>query len=136
VRAYFADEERHDELRRLLLEGDEPVVSSELSLVDLASAVWAAERTGRFAGAATLLERIDADCAADGPLTLLALRPEPVLGRARELVGRYRLRTLDAIHLAVALEDGRRVAGDEPLAFVTCDRDQGLAAELAGLAVR
>jgi predicted nucleic acid-binding protein len=72
----------------------------------------------------------------EGPLTLLALRPDPVLELARRLVERHRLRTLDAIHLAVALEDGRRVAGEEQLELVTCDHEQRAAAQAAGLAVR
>jgi predicted nucleic acid-binding protein len=136
VRAYVADQEGHAQLRRLLLEGDDPVVTSELAQVELASVVRAAERAGRLREADGLLARIEADCAEDGPLTLLVLRPNPVLGLARRLLDLHRLRTLDAIHLAVALEDGRRVAGDEQLQLVTRDEQQRGAALAAGLAVQ
>ena len=79
VRAYFADEPEHRELRGMLLEGEEPVVSSELARIELASAVRAATRSGRLRRWRALLARIDADCGEDGPLTLLALRPGVVL---------------------------------------------------------
>ncbi len=48
VRALFVDEPDHVELRRLLLEGETPVVTSELTRVELASAVAAAAWTGRL----------------------------------------------------------------------------------------
>ncbi len=48
VRALFVDEPDHVELRRLLLEGETPVVTRELTRVELASAVAAAAWTGRL----------------------------------------------------------------------------------------
>ena len=42
----------------------------------------------------------------------------------------------DAIHLAVALEDGLALAGDDGLAFVTRDRVQAAAAATLGFEVR
>jgi uncharacterized protein len=135
--AYFADEPDHALLRATLLEGDEPVVTSELTRAEIASAVRGAAAAGRLPRWRALLDRIDADCAEDGPIALLALRPRVVLPTAHRLVLDHRLRTLDAIHLAVAVEECPELAGDgEDVAFVTRDRDQGIAATALGLTVR
>lgn len=134
VRAYFADEPDHDRLRALLL-GNSPVVSSELARVELASAAAAAVRAGRIRRSGRLLARFDAEWGEEGRRTLLDLDPARALPRAYELVLDYRLRALDAIHLAVALEDGRALAGDEELVFVTRDGDQAAAAAALGLTV-
>lgn len=136
LRAYFADEPEHSELRAMLLEGEEPVVTTELTRVELASAVRAAATAGRFRRWSGLLARIDADCQEDGPIALLRLRPEVVLPAAYRLVLEHRLRTLDALHLAVALEECPALAGGEDVAFVTRDGDQAAAAEAVGLLVR
>ncbi|HEX9824416.1 MAG TPA: type II toxin-antitoxin system VapC family toxin [Actinomycetota bacterium] len=136
LRAYFADEREHSELRSMLLEGEEPVVSTEIARVELASAARAAARAGRFRRWKTLLARIDADCQEDGPIALLGLRPEIVLPTAYRLVVEHRLRTLDALHPAVALEECPALAGDEDVVFVTRDGDQASAAKKLGLPVR
>jgi predicted nucleic acid-binding protein len=46
-RVYFADEDDHQPLRSLLVEGDEQVVSSQLARLELASAATRAQRAGR-----------------------------------------------------------------------------------------
>ena len=137
LRAYFADEPDHALLRATLLEGDEPVVTSELTRVEVASAVRGAATAGRLPRWRELLDRIDADCGEDGPVALLAVRPLVVLPTAHRLVLEHRLRTLDAIHLAVAVEECPELAGDgEGVTFVTRDSDQGTAATALGLTVR
>lgn len=136
LRAYFADEPEHAELRAMLLEGEEPVVTTELTRVELASAVRAAASAGRFRRWRALLARIDADCGEDGPIALLRLRPEAILPAAYRLVLEHRLRTLDALHLAVALEECPALAGGEDVVFVTRDGQQAAAAEAVGLPVR
>lgn len=133
LRAYFVDEAEHEELRALLTGGDR-VVSSELARVELASAAAAAVRAGRLRRADRLLARFDAEWRSDGLLTLLHLDPAVALPRAYQLVLEHRLRTLDAIHLAVALDAGRELAGDE-LLFVSRDGHQADAAAALGLAV-
>ena len=45
------------------------------------------------------------------------------------------VRTLDAIHLAVALTDARELAAGEPVSLVTRDKAQAAAAESLGLAL-
>lgn len=58
-----------------------------------------------------------------------------MLDTARELIAAHRLRSLDAIHLAVALVDGTHLAHPEPLVLVTRDERQREAAIAAGLTV-
>lgn len=136
ARAYLADEPDHEMLREMLLEGPDQVVTSALARVELASAIRTAANAGRLRRWKSLLERIDADCEEQGPLTLLTLQPDVVLEPAYDLVLHHRLRALDAIHLAVALEDCPRLAGDDDIAFVTRDADQAAAASTLGLALR
>lgn len=133
VRAYLPQEDDHDQLRTLLLEGDLPVVTSELTRVEFASAVAAAARAGRLRRPRVLLDRFDADSGDEGPLTLLTLDTAVALPFARRLVREHPVRTLDALHLAVALTDGVELAAGEPVSMVTRDRAQWAAAESLGL---
>lgn len=132
ARAYFPDESGHEELSSLLLA---PVVTSEITQVEFARAVRAAARQGRYRRWRLLIERFEEDVRAEGPVTLLKLRPEAILPVARELVLDHPVRTLDAIHLAVALEEGVALAGADGLVFVTRDRAQARAARALGLSV-
>lgn len=128
ARAYLTDEPESESLRERLLYSDEPVAASEVVRVELARSAKGAERAGRLADAGPLLKRIDADLGRR--VAVLDLRPETVLPEARELVLGHRLGTLDAIHLAVALDEARRA--DEPITFVTRDADQAAAARALG----
>jgi len=135
VRCYFPDEPDHEELRALLLEGADPVVTSELTRVELASAVHSAHRAGRLPDPASLLAVVDADCAEDGPVALLRLQPEAVFGLATALVAQHPLRSLDAVHLAVARTTAAELAGGEPVVLVTRDHRRAAAAAALGMAV-
>ncbi len=136
LRAYFSDEPDHAALRSLLLEGDDPVVTSELASVEIASAVRAAASSSRRFKPRPLLARIEADYGPGGPVALLRLQAETILPAARRLVLDHRLRTLDAIHLATALEDARTLTADGRVVFVTRDEDQARAARAMGLEAR
>lgn len=136
VGAYFTDEDGHATLRDMLLLGDEPVIMSEIGRVEIASAIVAARRADRIPDSTQVLARFEADCRAGGPLQLLVLRSSTVMARAHQLVLDHPLRALDAIHLAVALEDGLGLAGDDGLAFVTRDQAQAAAAVALGFEVR
>lgn len=92
IRAYFDDEPDHDSLRQLLLEGAEPVVSSELARVELASAVAAAGRAGRLPRPHLMQARFDADCADEGPITLLRFDSDEAFPVAYDLLASHRLR--------------------------------------------
>ena len=69
-------------------------------------------------------------------MTLVALIPAAVVARAYGLVLEHRLRTLDAIHIAVALDEDAALATGDELVFVTRDTEQAAAAAAVGLAVR
>jgi predicted nucleic acid-binding protein len=135
IRAYFADEPDHLELRALLLEGDAAVLTSELARVEFASAVMAAARSGRLPTGGDLLRRFDADCGDGGPIALVRLEAEALLPVARDLVTRHALRTLDAIHVAAALAEIPALPEGDDLIFVTRDRAQAQAAHDLGLSV-
>lgn len=135
MRAYFFDEPEHAALRALLLEGDQPIVTSEITRVELASAVRSAASSARVRRWRGLLARIEANFGEDGPITLLALHPERILPVAHALVIDHRLRTLDALHLAVAIEECPSLSGDGEFTFITRDDDQAEAARAVGLAV-
>ena len=133
VRAYLSGEPAHVQLRRLLLEGDVPVVTSVLTRVEFAGAVAAAGRAARLRRPRVLLDRFDADCRDSGPVTLLDLDTSVTLPLARQLVREYPLRTLDALHLAVAMTAATEVAAGEPVSIVTRDKAKAAAAESLGL---
>ena len=133
VRAYFADEPDHAELRVRLLEGDEPVVTSELTRLEFASAVSAAAKSGRLRNFRLFLDRFDADCGKDGPIALLRLDREGVFPLAYRLLTEHELRTLDALHLAVASTSASGLAGADSVVLVTRDDRQAAAAAAMGL---
>jgi uncharacterized protein len=133
VRAYFADEVDHDPLQRLLLEGDDAVVTSELARLEFTSVVEAAGRAGRLRRSRPILARFDADCGDGGPLALIALDPVTIFPEAHRLLRRHPLRTLDAVHLAVALVELPALAAGDTVGFVTRDAAQGTAATGEGL---
>lgn len=131
VSAYLSDESDHDRWRGVILEGSEPVLSSELVRAEVASAFAAAARAGRFRSVAHGW-RFEADCGPGGPIQLIAVRAAPVLARATRLAYEHSLYAMDAIHLAVALEQVVPLAAGEPIAFLTRDRRQGVAARALG----
>ena len=135
VRLYFTDEPDQRALRSLLLDTDDLVVTSEITRLELASAVTAAVRARRIVDADPFLARFDTDCSDDGQLVLLELEPAPTFRTAYALMREHRLRTLDAIHLAVALEDASRYAPGERVVLVTRDANQAAAARELGLEV-
>jgi predicted nucleic acid-binding protein len=135
IRAYFVNEDDHDLLRRLLFEGTEPVVTSELTRVELTSATVAAFRAQRLADPGMVLDRFDLDCGDGGVITLLRLDPVATLPMARQLVIEHPLRSLDAIHLAVLITAATRLAAGEPVTLVTKDKQQATAAQALGLPV-
>lgn len=135
ARCYFPDEADHAPLRTLLFTGADPIVTSELTRVELISAIYAAYRADRVANPADLLDVIDTDCGDNGPIALLRLQPELVMPLAATLVTRYPLRTLDALHLAVARTTATELAGTEPVILVSRDERQRAAATALGMPI-
>ena len=136
VRAYLADEDGHAAACSQVF-GSEPVIASELARVEVTRAFVAAVRGRRLTRSvsARLIERLDHDLAGVGVLRMIEFDGPPTLARARELVLEHGIRTLDAIHLAVADREGRALAGPDELIFVTRDREQARVARALGLAV-
>ena len=121
-------------MKARLLEGDEAVVSSELTRLEFASAVSAAARTGRLRNSRLFLDRFDADCGKDGPIALLRLDPETAFPLAYRLLTQHDLRTLDAVHLAVASTSATALAAADSVVLITRDERQAAAAAAMGLA--
>ena len=133
--AYFPDEPDHHALNDLVFGSAHDVVTSAITRVELSSAVRSASEAGRVPDPDRVWDTIDADFGESGPVGLISLRADPVLTVAVSIVRRHRVRTLDAIHLAVALEDGTRVAAPQTLVFTTLDHHQATAARALGLNV-
>ncbi len=131
--AYLPDEPEHVRWRGQILEGADPVVSTELVRAEVASAIAAAARAARIPSS-VMTSRFEADCAPGGPIQLLSFESGRVLDRAVRLVEEHQLRAMDAIHLAVALEQALPLAQGEPIAFLTGDRRRAAAAKALGFA--
>ena len=135
ARAYLADESEYGELRELLLERGERVVTSALTEIELVAAISAAARAGRIRRPDLALAQATSDLGPGGPILLIALDGGRVLPRARELCERHRLRTMDALHLAVGLTSVVELAAGDDVVFVTREADQAAAALAEGLQV-
>lgn len=135
VSAYLADEPDHRTLNRMLILGDDPVVTSELTLVEFGNAVATAHRSGRVGNPEAALEVFRTDCLDDGVFSLVSITSGTTMRLARKLVLDHPLRTLDAIHVATALTEGRSYAGTDDFAMVTRDRRQATVAQACGLRV-
>jgi predicted nucleic acid-binding protein len=135
VATYLSDHEDHELLRSTLREGTDPVLVSEIARVEVASAAMAAERARRVPEGRSIIDRFEVDCLPGGPFTVLALESAPVIARATELVEQHPVAALDALHLAVAVDQAQVLAEGEPLVFVTRDRRQADAARALGLRV-
>lgn len=134
ARAYLPDEPEHDVMRELLLESEQPIVTSEIALVEIAAAMTAAERARRIDDAEALLSRIEEEMTGD-PVILINLDTAIVFPVARRLLVEHPIFALDALHLATALAHARMYVDDGGVILVTCDRRQADAARAEGLAV-
>jgi predicted nucleic acid-binding protein len=104
VTAYLQDEPEHGKFRELLLEGADPIMSSDFTRIEFAGAMTAAKRIGRIPDPAAVLAHFDHLASPDGDLVLIPFDPGRVIPAARRLVTEnYPVRTLDAIHIAVAV---------------------------------
>lgn len=108
-------------------------MTSEITRVEFARAVRAAARNGRRRRWRPILQRFEHEIGPEGPLTLIGLRPATILPSARDIVIEHPVGTLDAIHLAVAIDEALELGDD--LVFVTRDTRQAAAANALGLRV-
>lgn len=134
VGAYLSDEADHAELRSLLIDGGHLVLTSELTRLEFASAITAAKREGRIPDAREFLAQFDED--ARSVLGVIPLAPPRIFPAARRLVTEnHPVRTLDAIHIAVAMHSTAELTGGEHVTFVTRDQRQADAAKANGFEV-
>ncbi len=132
-RAYLPDEDGHERASGLLTGSEHLLVTSTWTVVEVTSALSRAARGHRIEDPDELLAVLAADMGEDGPVTVLRAPPEQVEHRSTRLVREYPLRSLDALHLAVAeiaavplLERG------EQLGFASRDHPQQAAASALG----
>lgn len=134
VRAYLADEEGHEDARRLLADPDLARVTGTWSRIEVSGALVRASRSGR--GAATkdrLLGSLDDDLGPGGPVAVVETDQAAVELAALDLVRRFALPAMDAWHLAVAgITLPTLASDDQALAFATRDDEQGAVAARLG----
>lgn len=134
ARAYLQDEAGHREAVALL-DSEHLLVTSTLTLLEVTSALVRAASGGRIGDLDGLLLALDADLSADGPVTVITADQQLMENAALSIVRHHGLRTLDAMHLAVADLSARPLAGDnEQLAFASRDYAQRAVAEQIGFA--
>lgn len=127
ARAYLPDENGHGAAHQLLY-GEDALVTSTWTLVEVTSALSRAAR-GRRAQLDDLLAAFDSDTSVDGPVTLLRPDAVAVESRAIEIVRQYAIRSLHALHVAVAELAAMPLAAPETCGFASRDAAQ---AEVAG----
>ena len=136
VTAYLRDEPEHAKFRELLLEGDCPILSSDFIRIEFAGALTAAKRTGRIPDPAAVLAHFDHLASPHGDLVLIPFDPDRIIPAAQRLVTEnYPVRSLDAIHIAVAMHSTAELTAGGPVTFVTRDERQAEAAKANGFEV-
>ncbi len=133
VRAYLSDESGHQAALTLLDDPQHLLVTSRWTLVELMSALARAFRGNRAGDFNDAAIRMRADTSANGPITLLRADFEQVEATATRIVGEYAIRSLDALHLAVAELAARPLLEPgEPIGFASRDDAQWAVAEQLG----
>lgn len=133
-RAYLGDQSDSTELARVVYGGNRPVITSELTDVEIAS-TFARARRDSVIDAATaegLLEQYAADTSDAGPLGVVALDSDTIALAQRYVLG-TRLRTLDAMHLAACARFGDSTPDEVRL--LSRDNRQNEAARALGIAL-
>lgn len=133
-RVYLGDQTDSAELSRVVCEGDRPVITSELTDVEIASAFARASREGVIdpATAGALLQQYAADTSDAGPVGVVALDSDTI-ALAQRYVLSASLRTLDAIHLAACTRFAESTADEVRL--LSRDHRQIEAARALGIAL-
>jgi predicted nucleic acid-binding protein len=133
VRAYLPDEKGHDDARALLDGVEHLLVTATWTVVEVTSALARAARGLRVEDLDAVLAVLAADTGDDGPVTLLRGDVGQVERVSTRIVKDHAIRSLDALHLAVAqLAAVPLLDPGEPLGFATRDDAQAVAAEALG----
>lgn len=133
ARAYLSDEIGHGEAVAMLESSELGLVTGTWSRVEVSGALVRAARAGR-GDAQGLLDLLDADLAADGPVTVVAAAQDDIETEALAMVREYAIRAMDAWHLATAkLVLPTLVEPGEEMGFATRDQAQSDVASALGL---
>lgn len=133
ARAYLPDEPGHAEAATLLYGVEHLLVTSSWTPVEVTSALARANRSGRAADLDALLGVMAQDLSEHGCVTLLRAEVDVLESRSAQIAREHLLRSLDALHLAVAdLAARPLVAPGEQLGFASRDDAQSAAAEAMG----
>lgn len=135
VRTLLDDEPGHDDATSILANARGRAVSWAAVQVEAASALRSATRARRTPDPSVPARRLAALLSRPESLMLLPGTDPALFPLAVDIAGRQRIRALDALHLATALTEGRRLAEGNPLVFVTADSAQAEAAAAEGLEV-
>jgi uncharacterized protein len=136
LRAYLVEEPGHADAQTLLT-GTDALVTARWTLVEATSALTRAHRARRIVDLQTALAVLAADTGPDGAVTLLTAPSTAVESEAMRLCRTHGLRSLDALHLAVALLAASPLTEpSDPLSFASRDDAQAAAALTEGLRLR
>ncbi len=132
ARAYLMDEEGHAEAVALLDDTGAALVTGTWTRIEVSGALVRAARSGR-GDESGLLDMLDGDLGADGPVSVVDADQGQVEATALELVRSFAIRAMDAWHLAVADLTLRALAEpSETLGFATRDSAQAAVAATLG----
>lgn len=132
VRSYLADEPGHRSARDLI-EGDTLLVTATFALVEAVSALSRAGRRRHLPEIDILIGKLYEEVSADGPIMLTRPDPAETENAAVTLVRHHDLRSMEAMHLAVAGLAVRPLAAPgEPVGFASACPDQLDAAQRLG----
>lgn len=131
-RVYLGDQSDGTELARSVYDGDRPVITSELTDVEIASTFARARRDGVIDESTVdrLLDQYAADTSDTGPLGVVALDRDTI-ALARHYVLTAPLRAVDALHLAVCARFGDSISDEVRL--LSRDNCQNEAAPALGI---
>jgi predicted nucleic acid-binding protein len=131
VRSYLADEPGHEEARALI-EGDKLLITATFTLVEVMSTLFRARKVKRLPDVDVLIEKLYEEASPDGPINLARPDPAATESAALTIVRHYSVRTLEAMHLAVADLAARPLAEPgEEIGFATfCDAQRHAARAL------
>ncbi len=135
ARSYLHDEAGHREALALLNNPDIARVTGKWTRIEVSGVLIRAARSGRIdTDKQDLLAVLDADLAAQGRVSELAVAQTDVEQKTLELVREHALRTLDSWHLAVASLTVPALAAPEKdeIGFASRDENQASVAEQLG----
>jgi len=135
ARGYLPDEAGHGDAVSLIYQSAHPLVTAAWTVVEVTSALSRAHRGHRVGNLDAVLTLLGMDTDEDGVIALLRADPVATEVRTTQIARDHAIRSLDALHLAVAELAARPLAGPgEPVAFVSGDKAQRTAARALGFA--